>query len=128
MATLELTSNSFDDILNKGGLLLIDAWAAWCGPCLRFSPIYERVAAKHPDILFGKINTEEEPELASRFGIRAIPTLMIFRDGVLLFSEAGLMPEAGLEQLIRQARAVDMGEVLEKIKQSKGERAQSVSR
>lgn len=100
---------------NPEGILLIDFWAPWCAPCRAFGPIYEKVSDKHPDITFGKVNTEAEPALGAGFGIRSIPTLMIFRDGVMLFQQAGMLPEAALEDLIAQVRALDMDEVRAKI-------------
>jgi len=118
MSTTELTQESFEKTIDDGGIVLVDWWATWCGPCRRFAPIYENVAAKHSDIIFGKVDTEAEPSLAAAFEIRAIPTLMIFRDGVPVFAQAGMIPEAGLEDLIRQVRALDMNEVREKIAKS----------
>ncbi len=110
-ATVEVTSANFKDVAEKDGIVLLDWWAAWCGPCRTFAPTYEKVAAKHPDITFGKVDTEASPDLAGAFDIRSIPTLMILRDKVLLFSQPGALPEAALEDLIRQVRALDMEKV-----------------
>jgi thioredoxin 1 len=110
-ATVELTSKNFKDVAEKDGVVLIDWWAPWCGPCRAFGPTYEKVAAKNPDLTFAKVNTEEQQELAGAFDIRSIPTLMIMRDKVLLFSQPGALPEAALEDLIRQVRALDMDKV-----------------
>jgi len=123
-ATVEITGQNFKGVVEKDGIVLIDWWAPWCGPCRVFGPTYEKVALKHPDITFGKVNTEAEPELGGSFDIRSIPTLMILRDKVLLFSQAGALPEAALEDLIRQVRALDMDKVRAEIaEQEKAEAA-----
>ena len=109
--TVEITSSSFKEAVERDGIVLIDWWAAWCGPCRAFAPTYEKVAERHADITFGKIDTEANPELAGAFDIRSIPTLMIFRDKVLLYAQPGAPPEAALEDLIRQVRALDMDKV-----------------
>ena len=114
-STVELTQQNFEQTVNAGGIVLIDWWASWCGPCRMFAPTYEKVAAKHPDIVFGKVDTEAQQALAGSFDIRSIPTLMILRDKVLLFSQAGAMPEAALEDIIRQVRALDMEKVRSEI-------------
>ena len=103
--TFEITQQNFESVVDKDGIVFIDWWAPWCGPCKSFGPTYESVAAKHPDITFGKVNTENEQALAQAFDIRSIPTLMILRDKVLLYSQAGAMPESALEDLVRQVRA-----------------------
>jgi len=110
MATRELTTADFAEA-TKEGIVLIDFWASWCGPCLRFAPVYEKVSERHPDITFAKVDTEAEQALAMEFDIRSIPTLMAVREGVLVFSQAGALPEQALESLITQVRALDMDEV-----------------
>ncbi len=110
-ATVEITGQNFKDVVEKDGIVLIDWWAPWCAPCRAFGPTYEKVAQKHPDATFGKVNTEAQPDLAGAFDIRSIPTLMILRDRVLLFSQPGALPEAALEDLIRQVRTLDMDKV-----------------
>ena len=109
--TVEITGGNFKDVVERDGIVLIDWWAPWCGPCRVFGPTYSKVATKHPDITFGKVNTEDQPDLAGAFEIRSIPTLMILRDKVLLFSQPGALPEAALEDLIKQVRALDMEKV-----------------
>jgi thioredoxin len=111
MATRALTKADFAEVTEASGIVLIDFWAAWCGPCLRFAPTYERISAKHPDIVFAKVDTEAEPELAMQYEITSIPTIMAIRDGVLVFEQAGALPEQALESLISQVRALDMDDV-----------------
>jgi thioredoxin 1 len=115
MATVALTTESFDEVVGGADITLIDFWAEWCGPCRAFAPVYEAVSERHPDVVFAKVDTEAQPGLATAFNIMSIPTLMIVRDRVVIFSEAGAMPESALEELLAQARAVDMDEVHRKV-------------
>ncbi len=111
MATVTLTAPKFVEAVGKEGIVLVDFWAAWCGPCRSFAPIYEKASEQHTDIVFGKVDTEAEQMLAAEFDIRSIPTIMAFRDGILVFSQPGALPAAALESLITQVRALDMDEV-----------------
>jgi thioredoxin 1 len=111
MATTDLTAGNFEPVVDEGGLVLVDFWAAWCGPCRMFAPVFERASERHPDAVFGKVDTEAQPELAAGFGVSSIPTLMIIRDKVVLYAQPGALPEQALEQLITKAREIDMDEV-----------------
>ena len=108
MATVELTAENFNSTVSGDGLILVDFWAAWCGPCRMFGPIYEEASERYPDAVFGKVDTEAQPEVAAAFNISSIPTLMIVRDGIVLYAEPGALPEAALEQLITKAGELDM--------------------
>jgi thioredoxin 1 len=111
MATVELTAENFESTVSGGGLVLVDFWAEWCPPCRMFGPVFEKASEKHADALFGKVDTEAQQELAGSFRISSIPTLMIIRDGVVLYAQPGALPEAALEELITKAQELDMDEV-----------------
>ena len=115
MATRELTKDDFEQVVTGNDIVIVDFWAPWCGPCKGFAPVYEAASEKHPDVIFAKVNTDEQQELAGHFAIRSIPTIALFRESVMLFSQAGALPAAGLESIIEQARAIDMQKVHEEI-------------
>jgi thioredoxin len=121
MATIQVTAQNFEQTVKSGAIVLLDWWAPWCGPCRAFGPIFERVAAANPDIVFGKVNTEEQPELAGAFNISSIPTLMVIKDSALIFSQAGMLPEKALTSLIEQARAVDIEKVRQQNPKTEGQ-------
>jgi thioredoxin 1 len=125
MATVTLTAQNFQEHVEKPGILLIDWWATWCGPCRAFAPIYEKAADKYADVVFGKIDTDAEQELAATFEIRSIPTLMIFRDQVLVFARPGMMPGPALDDLVAKVKALDMAEVHRKVAEQEAEQAKS---
>jgi thioredoxin len=108
MATVEVTQDNFDDIVSGNDVVIIDFWAPWCGPCRQFAPVFEQVSEKHPDVVFAKVNTDEEQELAQAFQIRSIPTLMAFREQIILFSNPGSLPAGQFEALINQVKSIDM--------------------
>jgi thioredoxin 1 len=111
MATVELTKENFEDVVSRNDLIIVDFWAPWCGPCRGFAPVFEAASEKYPDVVFAKVNTDEEQELAGHFAIRSIPTIMVFREKVVLFSQAGSLPADGLESVLTQAKALDMKQV-----------------
>jgi len=111
MATQELTPANFEAHTDRDGITVVDFWASWCGPCKQFAPVFERVSAKNPDVLFGKVDTQSHPDLAATFNVSAIPTLLVIRDRVVLYAQAGALPEPAFEDLIQQARDLDMDQV-----------------
>jgi len=115
VATVELNESNFKQIVSGKNIVIVDFWAPWCGPCVSFAPTYEKISEKYPDIVFGKVNTEIEQELAGYFQIRSIPTLIVFRENVIVYSEAGALPASGLEQLIEHSQKLNMVEVHQQI-------------
>jgi thioredoxin 1 len=115
MPTIDLTKDNFEEVVTANDLVLVDFWAPWCGPCKGFAPVFEAASEKYPDVVFAKVNTDDEQDLAGHFAIRSIPTLMVFRQKVILFSQAGALPAAGLESIVDQAKALDMKQVHEDI-------------
>jgi thioredoxin len=111
MATVELTKENFEQVVSGNSMVVVDFWAPWCGPCKGFAPVFEGASEEHQDVVFAKVNTDDEQEIAGAFGIRSIPTLMVFREKVLLFQQAGALPASALEQVLEQAKALDMEQV-----------------
>lgn len=124
-STVELTKENFDQMVTDNEFVLIDFWAAWCGPCRQFAPVYEKAAGENPDLVFGKVDTEAQPELASAFGIQSIPTLMIVRDQVAVFAQPGALPEAALTDVIGQARKLDMDDVRKQMAEQQAQQGQA---
>lgn len=122
MSTIEVTKDNFKDTIAEG-IVLLDFWAPWCGPCRQFGPVFEKASEAHPDVVFGKINTDEQPELGGAFQIMSIPTLMVFRDGIQVFQQPGALSSSALEELVTNALALDMDEVRAKAEQAAAEQA-----
>jgi thioredoxin 1 len=115
MAVIDLTKENFEQVVTSNPTVIIDFWAPWCGPCKGFAPVFERVAERYPDVVFAKVNTDEEQEIAAHFQIRSIPTLMVFRDQIIVFSQPGALPESALDQVVSKAKELDMEEVRQQI-------------
>ncbi|MES9957019.1 MAG: thioredoxin [Sedimenticola sp.] len=121
MAVVEMTKENFEETITNNDFVIVDFWAPWCGPCRSFAPTYEKVAEDNPNIVFAKVNTEDEQEIAMHFQIRSIPTLMIFRENVIIFSQPGALPEGAFRDLVEKASELDMAEVHKQIEQEKAE-------
>jgi thioredoxin len=115
LSTVDLTQENFEDTIQQNAMVLVDFWAPWCGPCRAFAPVYEQLAALHPDVVFAKVNTEDQQQLAAAFQIRSIPTLMLFREQIILFSQPGSLPGPALEEILTKAMALDMHMVRKEI-------------
>jgi len=118
MAVVELTKENFEQVITGNATVVVDYWAPWCGPCRGFAPVFERVSEKHPDVVFAKVNTDDEQEIAGHFEIRSIPTLMVFRDSIIVFSQPGAMPEGAFDQVVTKAKGLDMDDVRRKMAES----------
>lgn len=125
MQTVEIDLNNIESILGRPGTVIIDAWASWCGPCRAFAPIFEAAARRHPEVVWGKLDTEKQPELASAFEVRAIPTLLVLRDGVLVAQQAGMLPGSALDEIVSKVQALDMAEVRRQVEAKEHAHAQT---
>jgi thioredoxin 1 len=117
MAVVELTKENFEQVITSSPTVIVDYWAPWCGPCRGFAPVFEKVAESNPDVVFAKVNTDEEQEIAAHFQIRSIPTLMVFREQIIVFSQPGALPQGAFEQVVSKAKTLDMDEVRKQIAQ-----------
>jgi thioredoxin 1 len=127
MAVVELTKENFEQVVTSNPTVIVDYWAPWCGPCRGFAPVFERVAEANPDVVFAKVNTDDEQEIASHFQIRSIPTLMVFREQIIVFSQPGALPQNALEQVVAKAKTLDMDEVRKQIAKEQPEGQQGAA-
>jgi thioredoxin 1 len=125
MAVVELTKENFEQVVTGNATVVVDYWAPWCGPCRGFAPVFEKVSEQHPDVVFAKVNTDDEQEIAAHFQIRSIPTLMVFRDQIIVFSQPGALAQGAFEQVVTKAKALDMEAVRRKIEQQQDSQAPS---
>ena len=128
MATIDLTKENFEKTVDEDPMVVVDFWAPWCGPCKGFAPVYEQASEAHPEVVFAKVNTDEQQELAGAFGIRSIPTLVVFRDKVIVFQQAGALPRTALDQVITRAKSLDMTKVQEEIRKQNNESKKAEAR
>ena len=127
MPVMELTKENFEQVVTSNATVIVDYWAPWCGPCRGFAPVFERVAEANPDVVFAKVNTDDEQEIAAHFQIRSIPTLMVFRDQIIVFSQPGALPQNALEQIVAKSKTLDMDEVRKQIAQESQEGQQGAA-
>ena len=120
MPVMELTKENFEQVITSNPTVVVDYWAPWCGPCRGFAPVFEKVSEAHPDVVFAKVNTDDEQEIAAHFQIRSIPTLMVFRDQIIVFSQPGALPQGAFEQVVSKAKGLDMDEVRKQVSQQEG--------
>ena len=125
MAVVELTKENFEQVVTSNPTVIVDYWAPWCGPCRAFAPVFEKVAEANPDVVFAKVNTEDEQEIAQQFQIRSIPTLMVFREQIIVFSQPGALPQGALEQVVARAKEIDMNEVRSQMQKQDGQQQPS---
>ena len=121
MACIDLTTKNFNETLDNNEIVIVDFWAPWCGPCLQFAPIFELVSEEYPDVVFAKVNTEEQQAIAAQYGIQSIPTIMVVRDGIILLNQAGSLPEEAFDKLINHVKELDMDKIREEIAQEENE-------
>lgn len=119
MASIDLTTQNFNETLDNNEIVIVDFWAAWCGPCIQFSPIFEKIAEENPDITFGKVNIDEQPAIANEFGVHSVPSILVSREGIILLNQAGMLPEEAFDKLINHVKELDMDQIREEIAKDK---------